>query len=113
MSETPAKSVMQDGLAFERPLVELQQKIDELKKLKQETHLDLDGEIELLEERKRREADAAAAKLAEEQRAALASQSEAVGTFSSVGLGGMGFGSSLHDDVHDFSSRKPGNAHAG
>jgi hypothetical protein len=47
------------------------------------------------EERKRREADAAAAKLAEEQRAALASQSEAVGTFSSVGLGGMGFGSNL------------------
>lgn len=55
MSETPAKSALQDGLAFERPLVELQQKIEELKKLKQETHLDLDGEIELLEQRKRRE----------------------------------------------------------
>jgi len=55
MSESPAKSVMQDGLAFERPLNELQQKIDELRKLKQDTHLDLDGEIELLEDRKRRE----------------------------------------------------------
>ena len=53
------------------------------------------------EERKRREADAAAAKLAEEQRAALASQSEAVGTFSSVGLGGMGFGSSLQQKQVD------------
>jgi hypothetical protein len=38
-----------------------------------------------------------AGRFAEEQRAALASQSEVAGTFSSVGLGGMGFGNSLQE----------------
>jgi TP901 family phage tail tape measure protein len=49
------------------------------------------------DERKRREADEMAGRFAEEQRAALASQSEVAGTFSSVGLGGMGFGNSLQE----------------
>lgn len=53
----------------------------------------LQGMIE--EENKRRAAAEEAARIAEESRAEIASQSEAVGTFSSVGVGGMGFGSNL------------------
>ena len=52
---TPAKTSdrLADGLAFERPLLELQQKIQELRKLAQTTHLDLQGEVQVLEERLR------------------------------------------------------------
>jgi len=56
MPETAAKSVAQDGLAFERPLQELEQKIEELKKISTTTHLDLKGEIQVLEERLKRQA---------------------------------------------------------
>jgi len=49
------------------------------------------------DERNRRDAEERARKLAEEQQAALASQSEAVGTFSSVGISGMGFGGNLQE----------------
>jgi len=42
-----------------------------------------------------------AAKLAEENRLAVQTQSEAVGTFSSVGIGGMGFGSNLQQRIAD------------
>ncbi len=52
MSETKI-SELQTGLAFERPLLEMEQKIDELKRLAQSTHLDLSGEIHALEERLR------------------------------------------------------------
>ncbi|MFO1052448.1 MAG: acetyl-CoA carboxylase carboxyltransferase subunit alpha [Planctomycetota bacterium] len=44
---------LQTGLAFERPLLEMEQKIDELRRLAQTTHLDLTGEIQALEERLR------------------------------------------------------------
>lgn len=44
-----------DGLAFERPLLELEQKAQELRRLALSTHLDLTGEIEALEERLRRQ----------------------------------------------------------
>ena len=50
MTDANAKSALQDGLAFERPLMELQGKIDELRKLNTGSHLELTGEIELLEE---------------------------------------------------------------
>jgi len=55
MSETPAKIGMQDGLAFERQLNELQAKIAELRKLNTGSHLELTGEIALLEERLRKQ----------------------------------------------------------
>ncbi|MBX3461672.1 MAG: acetyl-CoA carboxylase carboxyltransferase subunit alpha [Planctomycetes bacterium] len=55
MTEPSAKPPVQDGLAFERPLSELQTKIAELRKLSAGSHLELSGEIELLEERLRRQ----------------------------------------------------------
>ena len=55
MSDTTPRSPVPDGLAFERPLLELEQKIQELRKLATGTHLDLAGEIQGLEERLRRQ----------------------------------------------------------
>jgi acetyl-CoA carboxylase carboxyl transferase subunit alpha len=55
MSEPSAKPVVQDGLAFERQLNELQTKIDELRKLNAGSQLELTGEIELMEDRLRRQ----------------------------------------------------------
>ena len=55
MTESSAKPPVQDGLAFERPLSELQTKIDELRKLNSGSHLELSGEIELLADRLRRQ----------------------------------------------------------
>ncbi len=43
------------GLAFERPLLEMEQKIEELKVLAQTTHLDLNGEIVALQDRLKRQ----------------------------------------------------------
>jgi acetyl-CoA carboxylase carboxyl transferase subunit alpha len=42
---------LQTGLSFERPLLEMEQKIEEMKRLAQSTHLDLSGEIRALEQR--------------------------------------------------------------
>jgi acetyl-CoA carboxylase carboxyl transferase subunit alpha len=47
---------LQDGLAFERPLLELEGKIQEIKKLAQNTHLDLNGELVNLEKKLERKA---------------------------------------------------------
>ncbi|MEY3162803.1 MAG: hypothetical protein RIT25_2798, partial [Planctomycetota bacterium] len=55
MSTQPARTSIQDGLAFERPLLEMAQRIEELKKLASSTHLDLGGEIHGLEERLRKQ----------------------------------------------------------
>ena len=55
MTDTAPRSPAQDGLAFERPLLELEQKIQELRKLATGTHLELAGEIQGLEERLRRQ----------------------------------------------------------
>jgi acetyl-CoA carboxylase carboxyl transferase subunit alpha len=55
MTEPSAKPGVQDGLAFERPLNDLQTKIAELRKLNSGSHLELAGEIELLEDRLRRQ----------------------------------------------------------
>lgn len=57
MSETSTKPAVQDGLAFERPLNDLQTKIDELKSLNSDSHLDLQGEIDLLEDRLKRQTE--------------------------------------------------------
>ncbi len=47
MSESGSSraSSLNDGLAFERPLLEIEQRIEGLKRLAQTTHLDLNGEI--------------------------------------------------------------------
>ena len=50
-SETRVSDTTMAGLGFERPLLEMEQKIDELKRLAQGTHLDLSGEIRALEQR--------------------------------------------------------------
>ncbi len=55
MTESSAKPAVQDGLAFERPLTDLQTKIDELRKLNSGSHLELSSEIQLLEDRLRRQ----------------------------------------------------------
>jgi acetyl-CoA carboxylase carboxyl transferase subunit alpha len=55
MSESSGRPAIQDGLAFERPLNELQTKIDELRKLNSGSHLELSSEIQLLEDRLRRQ----------------------------------------------------------
>lgn len=55
MTESSAKPAAQDGLAFERPLTDLQTKIDELRKLNSGSHLELSSEIQLLEDRLRRQ----------------------------------------------------------
>ena len=55
MTDTPPRTHAQDPLAFERPLLELEQKIQELRKLATGTHLELAGEIQGLEERLRRQ----------------------------------------------------------
>ena len=54
-TNTPKASSLTDGLAFERPLLEMEQKIQELRRLSQTTHLDLHGEIRALEERLRKQ----------------------------------------------------------
>ncbi len=51
MSESAPRSPVPDALAFERPLLELEQKIKELRSLSSGTHFELAGEIEALEER--------------------------------------------------------------
>jgi acetyl-CoA carboxylase carboxyl transferase subunit alpha len=51
---TPADRVS-DGLAFERPLLQMEQKIQELKGIAASTHLDVSGEIVALEDRLRRQ----------------------------------------------------------
>ena len=55
MSNFKTADRMKDGLAFERPLVDLEQKIQELKRLAVNTHLDLNGEVVALEDRLRRQ----------------------------------------------------------
>jgi len=51
MTDASAKPTAHDGLAFERPLKDLQAKIAELRNLSQGSHLDLAEEISVLEER--------------------------------------------------------------
>ncbi len=55
MSDSAPRSPVPDALAFERPLLELEQKIRELRSLASGTHLELAGEIKSLEERLQRQ----------------------------------------------------------
>ena len=76
MTEPSAKPSLQDGLAFERPLNDLQVKIDELRKLNSGSHLELTGEIELLEERLRRQTADVYAQLSPWERVNVARHSD-------------------------------------
>ncbi|GDY03477.1 acetyl-coenzyme A carboxylase carboxyl transferase subunit alpha [Planctomycetota bacterium] len=55
MTDTAPRSLVQDGLAFERPLRELELKIKELRNLATGTHLELSDEIHALEDRLRKQ----------------------------------------------------------
>ncbi|HEB54054.1 MAG TPA: acetyl-CoA carboxylase carboxyltransferase subunit alpha [bacterium] len=72
MSEPASKPAVSDGLAFERPLIDLQTKIDELKSLDSDSHLELQGEIELLEERLQRQTEEVYASLSPWERVNVA-----------------------------------------
>jgi len=76
MSEPSGKPAVQDGLAFERPLSDLQTKIVELKKLNSGSHLELSGEIELLEDRLRRQTAEVYAQLSPWERVNVARHAE-------------------------------------
>ena len=64
------------GLAFERPLLELQQKIQELRGLSVSTHLDLNGEVVLLEERLQKQTKEVYSKLTSWERVNVARHPE-------------------------------------
>ena len=76
MSEPAARPAVQDGLAFERPLTVLQTKIDELRKLNSGSHLELTSEIELLEDRLRRQTAEVYAQLSPWERVNVARHAE-------------------------------------
>ncbi len=76
MSEPSQKPAVQDGLAFERPLTDLQTKIDELRKLNSGSHLELSSEIELLEDRLRRQTADVYAQLSPWERVNVARHAE-------------------------------------
>ena len=64
MSETPTKPKdSSSGLAFERPIEEIEAKIAELEELSQTTKLDISSEIEALQQRLREQIDATYADL--------------------------------------------------
>ncbi|MGE0144663.1 MAG: acetyl-CoA carboxylase carboxyltransferase subunit alpha [Planctomycetota bacterium] len=75
MTETKTSEV-QTGLAFERPLLEMEQKIAELWRLAQTTHLDLSGEIAALEERLRNQTAEVYGHLGPWERVAVARHAE-------------------------------------
>ncbi len=75
MSDTAPRPVS-DALAFERPLLELEQKIQELRKLATGTHLELAGEIQGLEERLRRQTADVYANLSAWERVTVARHAE-------------------------------------
>ncbi len=72
MSDSSTKPAGQDGLAFERPLTDLQTKIDELRSLNSGSHLELQDEIELLEERLKRQTEEVYANLSPWERVNVA-----------------------------------------
>ena len=65
MSDKSAKSTeaASGGLAFERPIAEIEAKIAELESLSQTTKLDITSEIEALQERLKEQIDATYAEL--------------------------------------------------
>lgn len=75
-SANSTRPLAQDGLAFEKRLTELEQKIQELRNLSNNTHLDLAGEITGLEERLRRETVEVYAQLSPWERVNVARHSD-------------------------------------
>jgi acetyl-CoA carboxylase carboxyl transferase subunit alpha len=72
MSDSSTKPAAQDGLAFERPLTDLQTKIHELRSLNSGSHLELQDEIDLLEERLKRQTEEVYANLSPWERVNVA-----------------------------------------
>ena len=79
MTDTSPRTPVPDGLSFERPLLELEQKIQELRNLATGTHLDLVGEIESLKERLARQTEEVYAQLSPWERVNVARHAERVG----------------------------------
>ena len=79
MSDSSTKPAVQDGLAFERPLNDLQTKIDELRSLNTGSQLELQGEIELLEDRLKRQTAEVYAGLSPWERVNVARHADRVG----------------------------------
>lgn len=76
MADTAPRPPVPDALAFERPLLELEQKIQELKKLATGTHLELAGEIQGLEDRLARQTADVYANLSPWERVTVARHAE-------------------------------------
>ena len=76
MTDASAKPTAHDGLAFERPLKELQAKIDELRSLSSGSHLDLADEIATLEERLQKQTAEVYAQLSPWERVNVARHSD-------------------------------------
>ena len=76
MTDTSPRTPVPDGLSFERPLLELEQKIQELRNLATGTHLDLVGEIESLKERLARQTEEVYAQLSPWERVNVARHAE-------------------------------------
>ena len=79
MSQSPAAKTserLSDGLSFERPLLELEGKIQEIKGLAKSTHLDLNGELVNLEHRLERKAAEVYANLTAWERVNVARHAE-------------------------------------
>ena len=76
MSESAPRSPVPDALAFERPLLELEHKIKELRALSAGTHFELAGEIESLEERLKKQTAETYAQLSAWERVNVARHAE-------------------------------------
>jgi acetyl-CoA carboxylase carboxyl transferase subunit alpha len=76
MSESAPRSPVPDALAFERPLLELEHKIKELRALSSGTHFELAGEIESLEERLKKQTAETYAQLSAWERVNVARHAE-------------------------------------
>jgi acetyl-CoA carboxylase carboxyl transferase subunit alpha len=76
MSESAPRSPVPDALAFERPLLELEHKIKELRSLSSGTHFELAGEIESLEERLKKQTAETYAQLSAWERVNVARHAE-------------------------------------
>ncbi len=87
MAETNLKaSGIADGLAFERPLLEMEQKIHELKGLAATTHLDVHGEVVALEERLRKQTAEVYDQLSAWERVSVARHADRPLTSDYIGL---------------------------
>ena len=86
MTQPSAKPAAHDGLAFERPLKDLQARIDELRNLSKDSHLDLSDEIDGLEERLKKQTAEVYGQLSPWERVNVARHSDRPLTSDYIGL---------------------------